>query len=115
MVLLVMLQRRQSWLDCWRRKFYSCFLLWQLIPANATTATIPHKISLNDKFCLINVILSDELTELALRSEGFTGSFPCDGTDGMSFADLINHFHPLSHQILLQWLHLIMVNSLQIN
>jgi len=85
------------------------------IPANATTATIPHKISLNDKFCLINVILSDDLTDLALRSKGFTGSFPCDGTDGMAFADLINHFHPLSHQILLQWLHLIMVNSLQIN
>ncbi len=39
------------------------------VPTNATTVTVPHKISLNDKFHVINVFFSDELTELALRSE----------------------------------------------
>jgi hypothetical protein len=38
------------------------------IPADAS-ATSPNKISLNDKFHLINTFFSDELTELALRSE----------------------------------------------
>ena len=93
------------------------------VPTNATTVTVPHKISLNDKFHVINVFFSDELTELALRSEesatraeldaglvghnspfwkivesSFNEGFPCDGTDGMTFADLIHHLHPLFHQ-----------------
>jgi hypothetical protein len=93
-----------------------------VIPADATTAA-PHKISLNDKFCLMNVFFSDELTELALRSEEsamraeldaelvghnspfwrivearFNEGFPSDGANGMAFADLIHHLHPLFHQ-----------------
>jgi hypothetical protein len=88
------------------------------------TATAPNKISLHDKSCLINVIFSNELTELALRSKEsatraelnaglagynspfwrivearFNEGFPSDGADGMAFADLIHHLHPLFHQI----------------
>jgi len=91
------------------------------IPADATTAT--NKNSLNDKFHLTDVIFSDELSDLALRSEEsatcaeldaglvghkspfwrmvesrFNEGFPPESTDGMTFGDLIHHLHPLFHQ-----------------
>jgi hypothetical protein len=74
------------------------------------------KFLLNDKFNLINVIFSEELSELAMRSEeatshadldaGLVGykstrfkeGFPAGGVDGVTFADLLHHVHPLSHQ-----------------
>jgi hypothetical protein len=58
------------------------------IPANATaTATAPNKVSLDDEFCLTNIIFSDELTELALRSEE---SATCAELD----AGLVGHNSP---------------------
>jgi hypothetical protein len=57
------------------------------IPANATTATVPQKISINDKFHLIDVIFSDELTELALRSEELATQAELD-------AGLVGHNSP---------------------
>ncbi len=57
------------------------------IPANVTTATVSHEISLNDKFCLINMIFSDELTELDLRSEELATQAELD-------AGLVGHNSP---------------------
>jgi len=81
------------------------------------------KFLLNDKFRLINVVFSDELSNEAIRSEEsatcaeldagvvgyrslfwtmaenrFNEGFPPEGVDGMTFADLLHHLHPLFHQ-----------------
>ncbi len=89
----------------------------------AVDCSTPDKISLNDKFRLINVVFSDELADESLRSEqcatcteldaGLVGSksifwvvvakrfnegFPSDGPDGKKFADLLHQLHPLFHQ-----------------
>jgi len=78
---------------------------------------------MNDKFRLINVIFSDELSDLAIRSEDtvtraeldaglvghkskfwtlvathFNEGFPPDSVDGMTFGDLLHQLHPLFHQ-----------------
>ena len=82
-----------------------------------------HKISINDKFHLINVIFLDELSDLAIVSEDsstrteldaglvghkspfwkmvearFNEGFPPDSIDGMTFGDLLHQLHPLFHQ-----------------
>jgi hypothetical protein len=81
-----------------------------------------NKITGNGKFHLINVIFSGELAEIALSSEEaatraeldaglvghkspfwkmvesrFNSGFPPEGVDGMAFADLMHHIHPLFH------------------
>ncbi len=91
------------------------------IPAD--DCNTPDKFLLNDKFCLINVVFSDELSDEALRSEqcathaeldaGLVGSkslfwvtvenrfnkgFLSNGPNGMAFADLLHQPHPLFHQ-----------------
>jgi hypothetical protein len=55
------------------------------IPADTTTTT--NKISLNDKFHLINIIVSDELSNLSLRSKE---SATCAELD----AGLVGHSSP---------------------
>ncbi len=72
---------------------------------------------------MINVIFSEELSDLAIRSEDtsthaelgaglvshklqlwtavesvFNEVFPPDSVDGMTFSDLLHHLHPLFHQ-----------------
>jgi hypothetical protein len=86
--------------------------------------TTANKFLLNDKYRFINVIFSDELSELAMRSEEaatcaeldaglvghntpfwrmvetrFYGGFPSEVVDGMTFGDMIHHLHPLFHPI----------------
>jgi hypothetical protein len=78
---------------------------------------------LNDKFRLINVIFSDELSDLAISSEDsstcaeldaglvghksqfwrmvesrFNEGFPPESADGMTFGNLLHQLHPLFHQ-----------------
>ncbi len=85
--------------------------------------TSANKFLVNVKFCLINVIFSDELSELAMKSEEaatcaeldvglvghsspfwsmvearFNGGFLSEGVDGMTFVDMIYLLHPLFHQ-----------------
>jgi hypothetical protein len=80
------------------------------------------RIGINDKFWLINVFFSEELHELATKSEEaatraeldadlvghklhfwqlvhlrFNEGFPPDSTDGPTFANQIHHMHPLFH------------------
>jgi hypothetical protein len=90
----------------------------------ADASTVPHasRVTISDKFRLINVIFSDELSDAALSSEDsstradldagligykspfwkaveqrFNHGFPPDGVDGTAFADLIHYIHPLFH------------------
>ncbi len=94
----------------------------QLHPSLAATEVQPeaaiasNKITINDKFCLINVIFSSELADTALTSEQtithaeldaglvghnspfwkmvesrFNTGFQPDGVDGITHADLIHH------------------------
>jgi hypothetical protein len=81
------------------------------------------KISINDKFHLINVIFLDELSDLAIVSEDsstrteldaglvghklqfwnmvearFNEGFPPDSIHGMTFGHLLHQLHPLFHQ-----------------
>ncbi len=83
----------------------------------------PNKITINDKFRLINVIFSSKLSDSALKSEPtvthaelnaglvghnspfwkmvesrFNTGFEHDGVDGIAYTDLIHHIHPLFHQ-----------------
>jgi hypothetical protein len=91
------------------------------IPAD--DCNTPDKFLVNDKFHLINVFFSDELSDDNLRREQcatraeldaglvgskslfwvtvenrFNESFPSDRPDGMAFADLLHQPHPLFHQ-----------------
>jgi hypothetical protein len=98
----------------------------QLHPSSATLfpeEVTPSKFTINDKFRLINVIFSEELSDLAIRSEDtctraeldaglvghksqfwtmvescFNEGFPPDSVDGMTFGDLLHQLHPLFHQ-----------------
>jgi hypothetical protein len=81
------------------------------------------KFMLNDKFRLINVIFSDELSDLAISSEDsstraeldaglvghksqfwrlveshFNEGFPPESADGMTFGNLLHQLHSLFHQ-----------------
>jgi hypothetical protein len=97
----------------------------QLHPSLATSLPVEvtaSKFTINDKFCLINVIFSEELSDLAIRSEDtwtcaeldaglgghklqfwtmvdscFNEEFPPDNVDGMTFGDLLHQLHPLFH------------------
>jgi len=101
----------------------------QLHPSLAATEVQPeasvatNKITINDKFRLINVVFSSELADTALTSEQtitraeldaglvghnspfwkmvesrFNSGFLPDGVDGIAHADLVHHIHPLFHQ-----------------
>jgi len=81
------------------------------------------RVTIHDKFCLINIIFSEELGEMALHSEDtatrteldagvighnsqfwklveshFNSGFPSDGVDGQKYPDIIHHIHPLFDQ-----------------
>jgi hypothetical protein len=78
------------------------------------------RVTIHEKFCLINIIFSDELGDMSMHSEEsathaeldagvvghkspfwqlvesrFNNGFLPDGTDGQADADLIHHIHPL--------------------
>jgi hypothetical protein len=82
----------------------------------------PSRVTVHDKFRLINIIFSDELGDMAMHSKEsatraeldagvvghkspfwqlvesrFNNGFLPDGTDGQAYADLIHHIHPLFH------------------
>ena len=88
---------------------------------NKTTGT--SKVTIHDKFRLINVIFSDALCQMALQSGNvatraeldaglvnskaafwqavekyFNEGFDADGSDGPVHADLLQHQHPLFYQ-----------------
>jgi hypothetical protein len=103
--------------------------MMQLYPTLAGTQhveddTVTSRNIANDKFCLINVIFSGELAEVAMGSKEaathaeldaslvghklpfwkmvefwFNSRFPPDGVDGMTFADLMHRIHPLFHPV----------------
>ncbi len=91
------------------------------LPDDGNTTT--NKFLLNDTFRLIIFFFSDELSELAMRSEEaalhaeldagllghnspfwrmvearFNRGLPLEGVDWMTFGDMIHHLHPLFHQ-----------------
>ncbi len=82
----------------------------------------PKRVTINDKFQLINILFSHELGDMALHSKEsatcaeldagvvghksqfwklmesrFNDGFLPDGTDGQAYADLIHHIRPLFH------------------
>ncbi len=95
------------------KKIFQQYAPGDRIPSsNSETLPRPAKFGLNDKFCLINVIFSDELCDCALTSEQsatqaeldtgkvghrspfwqmvenhFNEGFPPDGVDGRTFGD----------------------------